>query len=103
MTSALIPERLVRAAYDAEAARIVGAVAEAAGMTAADWRSSGLIIATPRVDVQPDEEGGVTMTVVELRVETVHEGIVNAPRLAEILEMHVTLDTGYTVRLLRGE
>ena len=103
MTSALIPAPRVREALHAETERIVGAVAEATGMDAADWRGSGLIIATPRVDVQPDDTGGITMTVVELRIETLREGIVNARRLAEILEMRVALDTGYTVRLLRGE
>lgn len=103
MTSALIPAPCVREALDAETRRIVGAVAEATGMDVADWRSSGLIIATPHVDVQPDGTGGIRMTVIELRIETLREGIVNAPRLAEILEMRVALDTGYTVRLLRGE
>lgn len=103
MTSALIPTPRVREALVAETERIVSAVAEATGMDAADWRSSGLIIATPRVDVQPDGTDGITMTVVELRIETLREGIVNAPRLAEILEMRVALDTGFTVRLLRGE
>ena len=103
MTSALIPEHVMRAAYDAEAARIIDAVAEATGLTAAEWRSSGLIIATPHMDVQPDGEGGMTMTVIDLRIETLHEGIVNASRLAQILGMSVVLDTGYTVRLLRGE
>ncbi len=103
MTSALIPEHLLRAAYDAEADRIIGAVAEASGMDVADWRSSGLIIATPHMDIWPDGEGGMSMTVVDLRIETLREGIVNAPRLAQILGMRVALDTGYTVRLLRGE
>lgn len=103
MASAYIPAPLVREAREAEVSRIIDAVAEATSMTAADWRSSGLIIATPRVDVQPDEEGGVTMTVIDLLVETLREGIVDAVRLAEILGMSVALDTGYTVRLLRRE
>lgn len=92
-----------RAAYAAEADRVIAAVADATGMSVAEWRSSGLVIATPHVDVQPDDDGGVTVTVVEVRIETLREGTVRASRLAEILGLRVALDTGYTIRLIRAE
>ncbi|MEZ3155932.1 hypothetical protein AB1K56_03305 [Microbacterium sp. BWR-S6Y] len=100
MTMHGLSETVIRAAYAVEADRVIDAVAQATGMTVAEWRSSGLIIATPLVDVQPDGVGGVNVTVVEVRIEHLLERL-DAQRLANILGMKVAVDTGYSVRLIR--